>query len=121
MSGQPPQGSAWRHRHDARRVVVIFTDASCKPTFTATDGSQGAVPDIINLCNQMRLKVCLFAPETPVYLDLEQMDGCEYESIGPLEGSQQALARFTGDPANFQRVMAQLAKSISQASVATPL
>ena len=31
----PPAANGWRHRHDAARVVAIFTDANCKNTFTA--------------------------------------------------------------------------------------
>lgn len=119
--GQPPQADGWRHRSDARRVVVVFTDASCKPSFRAADGSTGSYDDLINKCNEARLKLCLFAPETEGYMRLEEMNGCEYDNLGPLEGAPEALEAYSANPANFKKVMAQLAKTISTASVATSL
>jgi hypothetical protein len=119
--GQPASPQGWRHRGDARRVVVIFTDASCKNAFTAADGSKGSYDDILNLCNEARLKLCLFAPETEGYLRLEEINGCEYESLGTLEGAPERLEAYSADQSNFRKVMDQLAKSISVASTSTEL
>ena len=112
--GVAPSPTGWRHRHDAARVVVIFTDASFKPTFTAADGSQGSVSDLINAYHASRLKVILYAPDAPGYADLSSMNGLEWEPIGALDANpQQALSDYTANTENFRKVMEQLAKSIA--------
>lgn len=118
--GAPAAANGWRHRHDAARIVVIFTDASCKNTFTASDGSGGTVDDLIQAYHAAKLKVILFAPEAPVYSDLSAMNGLEWEPVGALGGNpQQALVDFTTDASNFRKVMEALAKTVS-ASAAVP-
>ena len=113
---------AWRHRHDARRIVIIFTDASCKPAFTANDGSHGGVTDLINTYHANRLKVCLFAPESPLYADLASMDGLEWEPVGVVGANPvEALRAFVANSANFGKVMAQLAKTVSVSAVVPTL
>jgi hypothetical protein len=79
-----PSWGEWHHHRDAARVMVVITDASCKPTFTAADGSKGEIPDIINACTASKLKVLLFAPDAPCYYDLGMMNGLEWEVTGPL-------------------------------------
>lgn len=119
--GAAAPAQCWRHRHDAARVVVVFTDASAKQDFTSADGSRGSVSDLINHYNAMRLKVILFAPDAPVYGDLSSMSGLEWDPIGTLDADpQQALVDFTSDVSKFRKVMEALAKSIATASVLTP-
>jgi hypothetical protein len=118
--GASPTSDSWRHRHDAARVVVIFTDASSKNTFTASGGSGGTVDDLIQAYHAAKLKVILFAPDAPVYADLSAMNGLEWEPVGALGSDpQQALVDFTTDTNNFRKVMEALAKSVS-ASAAVP-
>jgi Mg-chelatase subunit ChlD len=112
--------NGWRHRHDAARVLVIFTDASCKPGFKAADGSTGTVTDLIQACNASKLKVILYAPMAPSYTELGGMSGLEWEPVGELgDKPVEALKAYTSDAANFRKVMEALAKSVSQ-SAATP-
>ena len=113
--------TSWRHRHDAARVVVIFTDASCKPTYTTANGDTASVDDLINSYHAMRLKVILYAPDTPLYGELSAMNGLEWEPIGSLDADPvQALKDYTSNQDNFRKVMEALAKSIS-ASAAIPV
>lgn len=119
--GAQPSPTGWRHRHDAARVVVIFTDASCKPTYRTANGDTASVDDLINNYHAMRLKVILYAPDTPLYGELSAMNGLEWEPIGSLdEDPVQALKDYTSNPDNFRKVMEALAKSIS-ASAAVPI
>lgn len=112
----------WRHRHDASRVVVIFTDASSKPTFKAADGAQGSIPDLIQACNAARLKILMFAPNAPCYADLAMMDGLEWEPVGDLGADPvKALQEFSGNQDNFRKVMEALAKTVATASAAPAL
>jgi hypothetical protein len=118
--GEPAQPTGWRHRHDAARVVVAFTDASSKPSFQASDGSTGSVDDLIQAYHANKLKVILYAPEAPCYTDLSMMNGLEWEPVGTLgENPVQALKDYTSNSANFRKVMEALAKSVS-ASAAVP-
>ena len=112
--------TGWRHRHDAARVVVIFTDASCKPGFQAADGSPGPVNDLMQAYNANKLKVILYAPMAPSYTELGTMSGLEWEPVGELgDKPVEALKAYTSDAANFRKVMEALAKSVSQ-SAAVP-
>jgi hypothetical protein len=120
--GSAASPTGWRHRHDATRIVIIFTDASCKPTFTAGDGTRGSVSDLINAYHANRLKVCLFAPDTPLYADLSSMNGLEWEPVGTLDSNpQQALELFVTDTGNFRKVMEALAKTVSVSAVVPAL
>ena len=119
--GAIPSPTGWRHRHDAVRVVVIFTDASSKPTFKTSDGSTGSVDDLIQAYHANKLKVILYAPDAPDYVDLSAMNGLEWEPVGALGANPvQALRDFTNDADNFRKVMEALAKSVS-ASAAVPV
>jgi len=116
--GAAPSPNAWRHRHDASRVVVVFTDASCKLSFKQSDGTAGGVTDLINLCQAARLKVILFAPDAPSYGELTIMSGLEWEIVGTLDSKpQQALADYSANQSNFKKVMDQLAKTVAISSV----
>lgn len=119
--GAAPESSGWRHRHDAARVVVIFTDASCKPSFKTATGTDGSVDDLIQAYHANKLKVVLYAPEAPLYADLAAMNGLEWEPVGVLgDNPVQALKDYTSNTDNFRKVMEALAKTVS-ASAAVPV
>jgi hypothetical protein len=119
--GGQVSATEWRHRHDAARIVVIFTDASAKPSFKAADGSIGSVHDLINTYHAQKLKVILYAPEAPIYAELSEMNGLEWEPIGVVgENAVQALRAFTGDTENFRKVMVALAKTVTQSGEQPP-
>lgn len=119
--GAAPDAYGWRHRHDATRVVVVFTDASFHPTFQTDNGGTGSVDDLIQACHACRLKVVLHAPDAPGYVDLSAMNGLEWEPVGALGANPvQALRDFTSDANQFAKVMEALAKTVS-ASAAVPV
>ena len=120
--GATASPTGWRHRHDATRVVVIFTDASCQPTFKTAAGTDGSVDDLIQAYHANKLKVVMYAPEAPLYADLSAMNGLEFDPVGKLgENPVQALRDYTSNTDNFRKVMEALAKSIATASVVTVL
>jgi hypothetical protein len=103
-------------------VVVIFTDASCHPTFKTAAGTDGSVDDLIQAYHANKLKVVMYAPEAPLYADLSAMNGLEFDPVGKLgENPVQALRDYTSNADNFRKVMEALAKSIATASVVTVL
>jgi Mg-chelatase subunit ChlD len=113
--------NGWRHRHDAARIVVVFTDASSKNSFRASDGSTGTVDDLIQAYHASKLKVILFAPNAPCYSELSMMNGLEWDPVGAVgENPVQALKEFTSNSSNFRKVMEALAKSVS-ASATVPV
>lgn len=120
--GATPSPAGWRSTSDAARVVVIFTDASCKPTFRDATGSEGAIPDLINLYHQKKIKVVLYAPESPNYADLSMMSGLEWEPVGQLgDNPVQALKDYTSDQDHFRKVMEALAKTVTASAVVPSL
>lgn len=120
--GEQGLPNGWRHRYDAARVVVIFTDASCKPGFKAADGSTGTVTDLVNAYNQNKLKVIMYAPMAPSYAELGGMSGLEWEPVGELGNKPvDALKAYTSDANNFRKVMMALAKTVSVSSFAPTL
>jgi hypothetical protein len=49
---------------------VIFTDASCHPTFKTAAGTDGSVDDLIQAYHANKLKVVMYAPQAPLYAEL---------------------------------------------------
>lgn len=120
--GESPSPNGWRHRHDATRIAIVFTDASTKPTFKDASGSNGTIDDLIGLYHTHRLKVVMFAPEAPGYAELSAMNGLEWEPVGTLgDNPVEALAQFTGNRDNFRKVMEALAKTVSVSAAVEPL
>lgn len=103
----------WRYRSNAARCVIVFTDATYHPT---TANGIGRVEDVINALHTNRIILSIYAPDLPCHYDLSAADRSEYLSIPVTTTPQQALADFTGDKANFQKVMEALAKSVSKSA-----
>jgi hypothetical protein len=107
----------WRYRSDAARVVVVFTDASYKPTMTIPEAAGGGIQDVVNAVINNRVILSLFAPDMPGYDELSQIDKSEWEAISyPGLGPQEALVKFTSDQANFKNTLRQLAASVSKSA-----
>ena len=104
----------WRHRHQATRVVIIFTDATFKEPMKVPAG--GTFNDLKNLIHQNKIIISLFAPDLSIYSDtFSTLDKAEYNNVttSPGQSPQAALAAFTADQANFRQTMEQLAKTVS--------
>ena len=114
---QSLDATKWRYRSDAARVVVVFTDASFKPTMSIPEAKGGGVQDVMNAVINNRVILSLFAPDMPGYDELSQIDKSEWEAISyPGLNPQDALAKFTSDQANFKNTLRQLAASVSKSA-----
>ena len=107
----------WRYRSDAARVVVVFTDASFKETMSLPEAKGGSLQDVANVVMANRIILSLFAPNFEGYDRLSQIDKSEWEVV-EYEGlnPQEALQKFTADPANFRNTLKQLAASVSRSA-----
>jgi hypothetical protein len=107
----------WRYRSDAARVVVVFTDASFKETMSIPEAKGGSLQDVANVVMANRIILSLFAPNFEGYDRLSQIDKSEWEVV-EFEGMnpQEALQKFTSDPASFRTTLKQLAASVSRSA-----
>jgi hypothetical protein len=114
---QSEDAAKWRYRSDAARVVVVFTDASFKETMSIPEAKGGALQDVANVVMANRIILSLFAPNFEGYDRLSQIDKSEWEVV-EYEGlsAQEALQKFTADPANFRTTLKQLAASVSRSA-----
>ena len=117
--GETAQGATesphqWRHKRDAARVIVIFSDASFKSKMFIPQARGGSVEDVITLIHDKRLILSIFAPDLPCYDKLATADKSEFIPVKGL-----GLAEITSDTKNFQQTLKQLAASVSK-SAATP-
>jgi hypothetical protein len=114
---QAEDAGKWRYRSDAARVVVVFTDASFKETMSIPEAKGGALQDVANVVMANRIILSLFAPNFEGYDRLSQIDKSEWEVV-EYKGlnPQEALQKFTADPANFRTTLKQLAASVSRSA-----
>jgi hypothetical protein len=114
---QSEDANKWRYRSDAARVVVVFTDASFKETLSVPEAKGGSLQDVANVVMANRIILSLFAPNFEGYDRLSQIDKSEWEVV-EYEGlnPQEALQKFTADPANFRTTLKQLAASVSRSA-----
>ena len=113
--GEDP--NKWRYRSDAARVVIVFTDASFKETMSVPEAKGGGLQDVANVVMANRIILSLFAPNFEGYDRLSQIDKSEWEVV-EYEGlsAQEALQKFTADPAHFRTTLKQLAASVSKSA-----
>lgn len=114
---QTEDPSMWRYRSDAARVVIVFTDASFKETMSIPEAKGGSLQDVANLIMANRIILSIFAPNFEGYDRLSQIDKSEWETV-EFEGlnAQEALQKFTSDPASFRTTLQQLAASVSRSA-----
>lgn len=114
---QSEDANKWRYRSEAARVIVVFTDASYKETMSIPEAKGGALQDVANVVMANRIILSLFAPNFEGYDRLSQIDKSEWEVV-EYEGlnAQEALQKFTADPANFRTTLKQLAASVSRSA-----
>jgi hypothetical protein len=113
--------AAWRHRSQAARIVVVFTDATYHESMSIPSAAGGRVDDAIHAMINAKIRLSVFAPELPCYDALSAMPGSNIEPI-PLDGrtAQDALAAFTARREGFRRTLEHLAKSISKSTYDVP-
>jgi hypothetical protein len=112
-----PDPLMWRHRRDAARVVVVFTDATYHREMSVSGAEGGSVRDVMNQLIAQKIVLLLYAPDHECYDELAQTPKSDWM---PIQGPDfvQGLADYTGDHANFQKVMIALAKSMSKTAEA---
>lgn len=113
--GESEQGDTpdkWRKTQEASRFVVVFTDAEYKPVMRVKGAEGGTVEDIVNNINGSKIKLFLFAPDKPCYEPLSCANSVEYQ---PVSGS--GLDEVTEDPVVFEKLLKQLAATISVSQV----
>lgn len=110
----------WRHRREATRVVIVFTDASFKSPMAIPEARGGSLDDLKHVIMANRIILSIFAPQMPCYDALTDIDKSEVELIpydaSRAEGAVEALRDFTADTANFKNVLKQLAASVSKSA-----
>ncbi len=102
---------AWRHRGEARRFIIVFTDAPYKEPMKEPRG--GTVNDVINALIQNKIVLHLFAPDLPCFQPLSEVDKAEWNVVSGGANPQDSLAKFTADKENFRQILQQLAKTIT--------
>jgi len=114
---QSEDANKWRYRSEAARVVVVFTDAPFNETMSIAEAKGGALQDVANVIMANRIILSLFAPNFEGYDRLSQIDKSEWEVV-EYEGlnPQEALQKFTSDPASFRTTLKQLAASVSRSA-----
>ena len=107
--GAAPDPEKWRHRHEAVRIVIVFTDATYKPTCLIPEASGATSEDIKNKITEMKLCLSMFAPDEQEYYDLGEIDKFEIEFIPGILGDPQMMIDYTADKAKFAKTMEYLA------------
>lgn len=119
--GAVPDPAAWRHRHDAVRCIIVFTDASTHMATSIPEASGATSDDVIREVLNAKFRLFFFCPEAECYHVLSTIDGVEMDFVGSLTDARDQMKTFSEDVNNFQKVMEQLGKSISVASGAVPI
>jgi len=121
--GETSDGLKWRHRHEAARCLIVFTDATYHPEMLIEEAKGGTWEDVARVVEANRVILSLFAPEFPCYDELSQIDRCEYEAIpfdaNDKHGAVKALRDFTSDETAFRETLEALAASVVK-SAETP-
>ena len=122
--GEAAQDDKWRYASEAARCIIVVTDASFHMNMAANGAAPGAsLDDIVQLLQQERIRLSIFAPEMECHYQLSATDKCTYEAIeipdpDAKDAAVQALRAFTSDQANFTKTLEMLAKSVSQSAAA---
>jgi hypothetical protein len=80
----------------------------------------GTVEDVINALTGARIVLHLFAPDFPCYAALGEVDKAEWNVVEGGTDPVDSLRKYTSDQAHFQKIIDQLAKTLSQ-EAAVPL
>lgn len=100
---------SWRHFTDARRSVVLFTDATYHP-----DAKSGAtMSDVFTQITAMKLELQYIVPDAPCYDSLESLPyALPIERIASPYVAE--LKRMVAETSQFTEVMKAMARTITQ-------
>lgn len=117
LQASAPDPEKWRERHEAVRVIVVFTDASAHPTMSYPGAAGQDVNAVINELAAKKIVLYLFAPECDLYDTLSETPKSEYNPCGRVgEKADASLGEITSDPEKFTKLMIALAKSVSKSA-----
>lgn len=122
--GEQAEDTKWRYASEAARCIIVITDASFHMNMVSDGIAPGAtLDDIVQLLQQERIRLSVFAPEMECHYMLSATDKCTYEAIeipnpDAPNAAVQALRDFTGNSENFTKTLEMLAKSVSQSAAA---
>jgi len=117
----------WRPRHQAHRVIIVFTDATFHPSFRLPGATASAdILDVVDVRESLQdagVWLHLFTPEFDCYESLSEMDRCNWNSL-PLElvddpafeaqaTGAWTLRRLVERSEEFNEILRQLGKSVS--------
>lgn len=103
----------WRHRSDAARVVILFTDASYKPTMTYSAAVGGTATDVTNALVNNKVILIMYAPNDEGWEVIGNTDKCEWEPVDASPTFVDGLKTMVSDRTKFKQAMIALAKSVS--------
>ena len=129
VASMPKSGKAmedpamWRHRNDAARAVIVFTDAPYKPTMRAPGCAGGTIDDVKNVCVQDRILLSVVAPKDPPGHNFgydecfEYLDGIRYAKwlpVIPGTTGESPIDEFMNDTSTLQEIIRTIAKTVTQ-------
>ena len=112
-TGNEENSNKWRVPGSAARIVIVFTDATYHPTMSIPGYEGAGVRDLYNIYNQEHIKPYFFVPADASYSILGRFKGAILTQCG--EGCD-GLLSVTNDQAQFQKLLEQLAKGVSQSA-----
>ena len=101
----------WRPLGSCARVVIVFTDATYHPTMSIPGYEGAGVKDLYNVFLQERIKPYFFVPNDPSFIPLGRFKGANISQCG---GGQDGLLAITQNEAEFQKLLAMLAKGVTE-------
>ncbi len=107
------ESNSWRHRHNAARVVIFFTDAEFHPTLSIPEAPGAMLDDVIRELQNSRIILCGFCPEHECYNKLSELDKSVIEFVGTISDAVAKMGEYTSDTKNFQETLKALAKTVS--------
>lgn len=134
QEGEHP--NKWRDRSAAVRIIVFFTDATFNTPMSIPEASGGTVEDVVIALMGSRIILCGFVPEWDGYYELASADRAEFDIYAtkaefpalagfgqPGEAGKAAMEAAVGalkakaeDPTAFQKILAQLAKTVTKSA-----
>lgn len=115
QDAKSPEPDKWRYIYSAKRVMILFTDASFHPRMSIPEAKGGGITDVGNKLNEQKIQVEAFTPKMACYDDLSIISCLNINDINPDGGDPvSAMAAFTSDVAKFKAVLETLAKTVSK-------
>lgn len=126
--GGAADGFQWRHRKDAARAIVAFTDATYHPKARLPFHNEATFEDVARTLDAQRVILEIVTPVNPFNSDVDQKvfqgmhddlamaNRAEHLPLRDRQGNPMSFQDIPRNLDQFQRFMEQLGKTISQSS-----